>query len=1726
LTITKEADKSSVSSAETTIFYTITVKNTGNVNLTNVVLTDVFAGGATLSSGDTNSNNVLDVDEIWIYSADYEVTQADINAGNDLINVASVDTDQTEPLEDNAITTISQAASLTITKEADKSSVSSAETTINYTITVKNTGNVNLTNVVLTDVFAGGATLSSGDTNSNNILDVDEIWIYSADYEVTQDDMDAGTDLVNVASVETDQTDAQQASATTTIEQDGSVEIVKEANKNSVSQAGEVITYSYRVINRGNLLLTGISVTDDKLGEIEVGSSILLLLLSTEGTATYTVTQNDIDMGADIVNVATVTTSQGPTDNDRVVVSVNQSPSITIEKTANKGSVSRAGEIITYTYKVTNNGNTTLTGLSAEDNKLGTISFANEILAPGAFTEGTATYSVTQSDMNSGSVANTVTVTATAPNNSTVSANATETVAANQISGLTVSKSATSSTYSSVGEEITYTIEVENTGNLTISDIDVSDPLTGLNTTINNLAPGEIQMYNVSYSITQADLNSGSVMNTASASGTDPNNETLTASDSETVTANQQPGLTVTKNASPSSYSAVGDVITYTIVVENTGNITISDITIDDPLTGLNSTINSLQPGVKQTYTETYQIKQSDLNSGSVTNTASASGTDPDDNTVNASDTETVTASQQSDLIVTKNAGSSAYSSAGEEITYTIEVENTGNVTLVNVSVTDPLTGMAEQIASLPPDEKQTYIETYIITLADMNSGSVTNTASAEGTNPDNETVSASDVETITAIQQPGLAVTKTATPKNYTSVGDEISFSIEVENTGNVTISDITLVDSLLDFNELVSTLVPGESVSFSVPYFVTQEDLDVGFVTNRVTVSGKDTNGETVGGNDTETVTAGQQPGLTVTKTATPKAYTSVGDEISFSIKVENTGNVSVREILVTDPLTGLNSTIPGLAPGEEKIYTETYTVTQADLNSGRVTNTASASGTTPDNSTVSSTDTETVTAGQQPGLTVTKTATPKAYTSVGDEINFRIEVKNTGNVSVNEILVTDPLTGLNSTIPVLAPGETETYTETYTITQADLNSGSVTNTASATGTTPDNSTVSSADTEIVTAGQQPGLTVTKTATPKAYTSVGDEISFSIKVENTGNVSVTEILVTDPLTGLNSTIPGLAPGEEEIYTETYIITQADLNSGSVTNTASVTGTTPDNSSVSAADTETVTAGQQSGLTVTKTATPNIYTSVGDEISFFIEVENTGNVSVNAVSVTDPLTGLNSTIPVLAPGETETYTEIYTITQADLNSGSVTNTVTVSGLGPDNAPVNAEFSVTVNALRPPVAANDESSDNIPGSSVTVNILENDKLEDGSPALSILVVVDVDPLTDGIQTELMVEGEGNWIFDDETGIVTFTPLPTFYSDPAPLVYRLSTKENPGLFSEATVSISVDQEMLTSSIRLVKRGEYNPASGTIHYTFEVTNTGKMTLWDIQIDDEKIGITGLELVPDTLAPGASGSATATYKISQADIDAGGVTNSAKVRSFNLRGEQVGDDSGTDPENDEPTVTTFEQNPSVYIEKEAVLFADKVVLGEEVNFNISIENTGNVTLFTVLVEDPLTGFEQELTQLLPGESMNFNTTYTVLEPDEAEGQFDNVAIISASTRDGSTIEASSTVTVQVEQCELVIPTGFSPNDDGIQDYWRITCLESYPDARVEIYNRWGNLVFEKDNFGNSDVHGTDAWWDGYSSKKWTFGNDKLPAGTYFFILDLNDGNEPLNGHLFLNR
>ena len=90
------------------------------------------------------------------------------------------------------------------------------------------------------------------------------------------------------------------------------------------------------------------------------------------------------------------------------------------------------------------------------------------------------------------------------------------------------------------------------------------------------------------------------------------------------------------------------------------------------------------------------------------------------------------------------------------------------------------------------------------------------------------------------------------------------------------------------------------------------------------------------------------------------------------------------------------------------------------------------------------------------------------------------------------------------------------------------------------------------------------------------------------------------------------------------------------------------------------------------------------------------------------------------------------------------------------------------------------------------------------------------------------------------------------------------------------------------------------------------------------------------------------------------------------------------------------------------------------------------------------------------------------------------------------------------------------LFIPEGFSPNNDGVHDYFQIVGIEKFPDAKMYIFNRWGNKLFEKEHYGNLNYWGShaDAWWDGYSDSRWNVGGGRVPVGNYLYILELGNG------------
>ena len=87
------------------------------------------------------------------------------------------------------------------------------------------------------------------------------------------------------------------------------------------------------------------------------------------------------------------------------------------------------------------------------------------------------------------------------------------------------------------------------------------------------------------------------------------------------------------------------------------------------------------------------------------------------------------------------------------------------------------------------------------------------------------------------------------------------------------------------------------------------------------------------------------------------------------------------------------------------------------------------------------------------------------------------------------------------------------------------------------------------------------------------------------------------------------------------------------------------------------------------------------------------------------------------------------------------------------------------------------------------------------------------------------------------------------------------------------------------------------------------------------------------------------------------------------------------------------------------------------------------------------------------------------------------------------------------------------------FSPNGDGVNEFLVINCITNYPNNRLEIYNRWGNTVYKKQRYNND--------FDGTSNGRTTInGTDKLPVGTYYYVLDLGDGSKPKVGWIYINR
>ena len=202
--------------------------------------------------------------------------------------------------------------------------------------------------------------------------------------------------------------------------------------------------------------------------------------------------------------------------------------------------------------------------------------------------------------------------------------------------------------------------------------------------------------------------------------------------------------------------------------------------------------------------------------------------------------------------------------------------------------------------------------------------------------------------------------------------------------------------------------------------------------------------------------------------------------------------------------------------------------------------------------------------------PAKVITKTHIPKdmGY-NLGETVTFTVSVKNIYNeqkeVTLEEqpgVTFVDPQGAAIGTTATkkLEPGETWTIQATYKITSEDILEGVFRNTVTA--TFGDDKSWEARD-EVETAKLDTTLNVTKTSyVPDGQkAALGQTITYTITVENAGNVPYTNVKVEDPLTKLTATIETLAVGETKTFTTEYVVTEADVLEGHVLNTATAKG-------------------------------------------------------------------------------------------------------------------------------------------------------------------------------------------------------------------------------------------------------------------------------------------------------------------------------------------------------------------------------------------------------------------------------------------------------------------------------------------------------------------------------------------------------------------------------------
>ena len=1133
----------------------------------------------------------------------------------ELVNLAGISSDQ-EPIASVATATVERVISDINLDKTVTPAVTDPDTPVTYTFTVTNPGNEPLENVAILDPDVPGCvpTLDSGDLNGNTWLDPGEIWVFSCSLSVA-------ASFTNVASVIGDPTTPGTGEAVPVIAGDSAdvdvvdsgIQVVKSADR-TIIRPNTPVTYGYDVTLEPGTTepLSAVSVSDDKCSPVvgpvsgDDGDNVLepgeVWAYNCSTTLAVTTTNVVTAEGSDRIDITR-------SDTDTLTVTVIN-PAIQVVKSASTNDIV-PGTPVTYTFDVTNPGDDPLTSITIVDNRCAPLSPLPPLPGAGDDGDGVLQPGETWTYICS------ATVTADLTNVVEVSGvdslgrvwTASDSVFVNVLdNSLAVGKVADASLVFP-GDPVTYTIVAFNDGDTNFDSVTVIDPdcspitgPTGDGGVIGVLEPGEGWFYTCTTNLDTT------TTNTAMVNAAGPNGS---ASDSDSVRVRvHNPLINLTKVASE-TFVEPGTVVDYVFTAENVSVCPIGDAVcetdheiynltliddhctvehVDIDLDGFND--GDIGADGRMSIGETWLFTCSEPVLLTTTNTVIARGTDPGGVPVPlfpAIAQVTVEAST-AELEVTKT---DALNVTGDTADYTIIVHNAGTGTVLDISVSDSLADADASLVCTPvepftlaPGATANCTASHTVTAAEIAAGQIVNTATATGQNAIGSPVTdlSDDPDDLTDVDTEGDGEPDDPTVTPIASIGDFVWLDLDndgVQDPGEPGFEGATVI--LRDAGgSIVNTTTTDGFGAYA--FVIAPGDYSIEIVGVSSTFSAQD-----VGGDDTvdsDVDGSGSTGLITVVQGAngdlgdagiTPA---SIGDFIwrdGDGDGVQDAGELGIPDVTVnlydqngvfiTTLVTGPAGeySFDGLVPGSQytvEVISPDGVFSPTDQGDDAVDSDVDPAGSV----TVIATSTSGAISADAGILPV-----PVAVddfdldNAVGTAVTLDPLLNDPGALDPTTVQLIDPVTLTSATTVVVADQGTWTV---------DPLTGAVTFSPEAgyTGdpdpidyTVDDTSGAQVSATITVDYLQLPALTVDKTSDMSTYDELGDVITYTYQITNSGNSTLFgPFTVDDDILGAltNCASGPLAPAAVVTCAATHTVDAADLDAGSITNVASATDT------------------------------------------------------------------------------------------------------------------------------------------------------------------------------------------------------------------------------------------------------------------------------------------------------------------------------------------------------------------------------------------------------------------------------------------------------------------------------------------------------------------------------------------------------------------------------------